>query len=79
MNHVVWTQWDDLLAPEGITVLGPTTAPIDSAAMADVTFYVPRYMSGLAGLEPIRGMSSLRHVQLPNAGYDDAVASDVRA
>lgn len=74
MNHVVWTQWDDLLAPEGITVLGPTTAPIDSAAMADVTFYVPRYMSGLAGLEPIRGMSSLRHVQLPNAGYDDAVA-----
>ena len=74
MNHVVWTQWDDLKAPEGITVLGPATAPIDSAAMDEVTFYVPRYMSGLAGLEPIRRMSSLRHVQLPNAGYDDAVA-----
>jgi phosphoglycerate dehydrogenase-like enzyme len=42
--------------------------------MNDVTFYVPRYMSGLAGLEPIRRMSALRHVQLPNAGYDDAVA-----
>lgn len=74
MNHVVWTQWDDIEAPPGVTVLGPQSAPIDSDAMSEVTFYVPRYMSGLAGLEPISRMTSLDTVQLPNAGYDDAVA-----
>lgn len=74
MKHVVWTQWDDLVPPPGITAWGPQTAPTDSDAMSEVTFYVPRYMSGLAGLEPITRMTSLRTVQLPNAGYDDAVA-----
>lgn len=74
MNHIVWTQWDDLEAPPGITVWGPATVPLDSAAMSEVTVYVPRYMSGLPGLEPIAHMSSLQYVQLPNAGYDDAVA-----
>lgn len=74
MNHVVWTQWDDIEAPPGVTVLGPQKAPVDSDAMSEVSFYVPRYMSGLAGLEPITRMTSLRTVQLPNAGYDDAFA-----
>lgn len=74
MEQTVWTQWDDLEAPPGLSVLGPATAPIGSAAFAGVTFYVPPYMSGLEGLEPIRAMPDLQYVQLPNAGYDDAVA-----
>jgi phosphoglycerate dehydrogenase-like enzyme len=71
MNHVVWTQWDDLVAPEGITLLGPKTAPLDSDLISEVTFYAPAYMSGLAGLEPSRKMPKLRYLQMPNAGYDE--------
>ncbi len=74
MEQTVWTQWDDLEVPAGLSVLGPATAPIGSSAFAGVTFYVPPYMSGLEGLEPIRRMPDLQYVQLPNAGYDDAVA-----
>lgn len=74
MNHVVWTQWSDLSAPEGIEVLHPDIAALDSDRVAEVTFYVPPYMSGLAGLQPVERMPKLRYLQLPNAGYDDAVA-----
>lgn len=74
MNHVVWTQWDDLEAPPGITVLGPATAPLGSDATKDVTFYVPEYMSGLSGLSPSLDMPRLEYLQMPNAGYDDAIA-----
>jgi phosphoglycerate dehydrogenase-like enzyme len=74
MNHVVWTQWDDLQAPPGITVLGPSIAPLGSAAAQDVTFYVPEYMSGLAGLTPSMDMPHLEYLQMPNAGFDDAIA-----
>jgi len=74
MNHVVWSQWDDVEAPSGITVLGPATAPLGSDAVKDVTFYVPTYMSGLAGLNPSLEMPELEYLQMPNAGYDDAMA-----
>ena len=73
MNHVVWTQWDDMVAPEGITLLGPATAPPGSPALADVTFYVPTYMSGAAGLSLLEHMPKLQYLQMPNAGYDDAL------
>ena len=74
MNHVVWTQWDDIEVPDGITKLGPATAPLDSDLMETVTFYVPTYMTGRVGLEPVTRMSSLQILQMPNAGYDDALA-----
>ncbi len=74
MSHIVWSQWDDVEAPSGITVLGPATASLDSDAIKDVTFYVPPYMSGLAGLNPSLQMPNLEYLQMPNAGYDDAVA-----
>ncbi len=73
MNHVVWTQWADLEGPEGVTMLHPDNAPLDGDAIEQVTFYVPAYMAGRAGLEPVRRMPNLLHLQLPNAGYDDAV------
>ena len=74
MSHVVWTQWDDIEVPDGITKLGPATAPLDSDLMETVTFYVPTYMTGRVGLEPVTRMSSLQILQMPNAGYDDALA-----
>ncbi|AVG24305.1 D-lactate dehydrogenase-like protein [Pontimonas salivibrio] len=73
MNHVVWTQWSDLDVPDGITLLGPDTAPLDSDAIKDVTFYVPPYMTGHAGLAPVNSMPKLQYLQMPNAGYDDAI------
>lgn len=71
MNHIAWTQWDDLVAPEGVTLLGPASAPLDSDLIETVTFYAPPYMSGLAGLEPSRRMPNLQYLQMPNAGYDE--------
>lgn len=71
MKHIAWTQWDDLVAPEGVTLLGPASAPLDSDLIETVTFYAPPYMSGLAGLEPSRRMPNLQYLQMPNAGYDE--------
>ncbi|WP_197702231.1 NAD(P)-dependent oxidoreductase [Microcella alkaliphila] len=73
MTHVAWTQWDDLEVPAGVELLNPSSAPLDSADLGSVTFYVPPYMTGLAGLEPVTRMPKLAHLQLPNAGSDDAV------
>lgn len=73
MTHVVWTQWPDLRGPEGVTMLHPGNAPLDSDAVEKVTFYVPPYMTGRAGLEPVRRMPHLLHLQLANAGFDDAI------
>ena len=72
-KHVVWTQWDDLEVPEGITRLSPTNCPLDTADLSDVTFYVPAYMGGRTALEFSKKMSSLQILQMPNAGYDDAM------
>lgn len=74
MSHVIWTQWDDLVAPDGLTLLNPSNAPLDSDAIKEVTFYVPPYMSGAVGLEPVDRMPNLQVLQMPNAGYDDAIA-----
>ena len=72
-KHVVWTQWDDLEVPEGITRLSPANCPLDTADLSDLTFYVPAYMGGRTALEFSKKMSSLQILQMPNAGYDDAM------
>ena len=72
-EHVAWLEWDDFVAPEGVAVLGPHNTPLDSEAITPVTFYVPPYMTGGKGLAPVERMPNLRTLQLPNAGYDDAV------
>ena len=74
VTHVVWTEWADLEAPEGVTLVNPATLPLEGSDLDQVTFYVPPYMTGLKGLEPVTRMPNLQHLQLPNAGYDDAVA-----
>lgn len=73
MNHVVWTQWEDLVVPEGIRKLTPNNCPLDSSDLSEITFYMPQYMGGRKALEYTQEMSVLKYLQVPNAGFDDAL------
>lgn len=70
---VAWTQWDDLTVPPTVQALSEPSGSPSAADRALVTFYVPRYMGGRAALEPVRDMPRLRVLQVPMAGYEDAV------
>jgi phosphoglycerate dehydrogenase-like enzyme len=69
----IWTQWDDLTLPVGITHL-PTDGIAPAAEDLDaIEFYVPRYMGGPAAIAMIPEMKSLKVIQSPNAGVDDVL------
>jgi len=69
----IWTQWDDLTLPAGVTHL-PTDGIAPAASDLDkVEFYVPRYMGGPAAIAMIPEMKSLKVIQSPNAGVDDVL------
>ena len=70
----VWTQWSNLSAPEGITLLSPDNFPLDSADLSQVDMYVPSYMGGANALSYAAKMPNLKILQMLNAGYDDALA-----
>jgi phosphoglycerate dehydrogenase-like enzyme len=70
----VWTQWSNLSAPEGITLLSPDNFPLDSADLSQVDMYVPSYMGGANALSYAAKMPNLKILQMLNAGYDDAMA-----
>lgn len=72
-RHTIWTQWGTGIESHGHLLLGPDTRNLATDDLSDVTVYVPRYMSGAAGLQPITRMPELRLLQLPYAGYDDAL------
>lgn len=72
-EHVIWTQWDDLVVPSKFKRLSPVTTPIDSADLSEITFYVPTYMGGRPALELTKKMPNLKILQMPNAGFDDAL------
>ena len=72
-EQVVWTQWDDLNVPNKFKRLSPTTTPIKDGDFTEVTFYVPWYMGGRDALELTKKMPKLKVLQVPNAGYDDAI------
>ena len=73
MSEVVWTQWDDLKVPSAITQLSPANTPTKGGDFSKVTFFVPEYMGGLAMLELTKQMPNLKVLQMPNAGYEDAL------
>ncbi len=73
MSQVVWTQWDDLEIPSAFKKLSPATTPADGGDFSEVTFYMPAYMGGRAALELTKQMPNLKFLQMPNAGYDDAM------
>jgi|UniRef100_UPI004049E8CA phosphoglycerate dehydrogenase-like enzyme len=72
-EHVVWTQWDDLNVPSKFKRLSPATNPAETSDLSEVTFYVPTYMGGRPALELTKKMPNLKILQVPNAGYDDAL------
>ena len=73
MTHVVWSQWDDLIVPSGFTRLSPANCDLATADLSKITFYVPEYMSGRQGLLYSQSMPNLQILQMPNAGFDDAL------
>ena len=70
----VWTQWSDLQAPPGITLLSPENFPLDTSDLSEIDFYVPLYMGGAKALSYAAQMPNLKVLQMLNAGYDDALA-----
>lgn len=72
-DHVIWTQWEDLNVPTKFKKLSPVNTPIESSDLSEITFYVPTYMGGRAALELTKKMPNLKILQMPNAGYDDAI------
>jgi phosphoglycerate dehydrogenase-like enzyme len=71
---VAWTQWSDLKVPDGITLRSPKDFPLDTSDLSEINFYVPSYMGGAAALSYAAKMPNLKVLQMPNAGYDDALA-----
>ncbi len=72
-SPVLWSQWPDLEVPAGVVVLETDGAAPGPDQLSEITFYVPKYMGGLAALELIPRMSNLEVVQLLTAGYEDAL------
>ena len=72
-DHVIWTEWDDLNVPAKFKKLSPVNTPIETSDLSEITFYVPTYMGGRPALELTKKMKNLKVLQMPNAGYDDAI------
>lgn len=69
----VWTQWNDLNLPDGITH-APTDGIAPAAAdLESIEFYVPRYMGGPQAIAMVPQMKNLKVIQSPNAGVDDVM------
>jgi phosphoglycerate dehydrogenase-like enzyme len=73
-NIIAWTQWSDLPEIPGVDLRNPSNFPLESSDLSQIDFYVPLYMSGKKGLDFVTSMSNLKYLQMPNAGYDDALA-----
>ena len=74
MNITAWTQWSDLPDIPGVHLRNASNFPLESSDLSVVDFYVPSYMTGKNGLDFVLKMPNLKYLQMPNAGYDDAMA-----
>ena len=72
-SHVAWTQWEEINTPVGVESLNPSNFPLESSDLSKITFYVAPYMGGRKALEYVPMMTNLEILQVPNAGYDDAL------
>jgi len=67
----IWTQWSDLLIPNGMNHL-PTDGFIPAESqLEDIEFYAPSYMGGVKTFEVIAKMKNLKTVHYSQAGYED--------
>ena len=71
---VAWTQWPDLNVPENVELKSPANFPLDTSDLTQIEFFVPSYMGGASALAYAAKMPNLKVLQMPNAGYDDALA-----
>jgi len=69
----LWCEWDDFQAPNGIQVLGPTNHSLATNSLDSIDIYVPKYMGGADALQVIPRMTNLKILQLPTAGYEEAL------
>ena len=60
--------------PPGVTLLSPENFPLDTSDLSQIDFYAPTYMTGAKGLSYVEKMTNLKVLQMPNAGYEDAMA-----
>ena len=72
-EHVAWTQWEDIQVPAGVKALNPKNFPLEVSDLSQITFYVAPYMGGRKALEWSSSMPNLKILQVPNAGFDDAL------
>jgi len=72
-EHVAWTQWEDIQVPAGVKALNPKNFPLGESDLSQITFYVAPYMGGRKALEWSSSMPNLKILQVPNAGFDDAL------
>lgn len=72
-EHQAWTQWEDIQIPIGVKALNPKNFPLDASDLSQITFYVAPYMGGRKALEWTNSMPNLKILQVPNAGFDDAL------
>lgn len=70
---LVLSQWDDLPDEPGIRFIGPgeVGGEIDAAS---IEMYAPRYTGGALDLHLVPALTGLRVLQLPNAGFEDALS-----
>ncbi len=55
-------------------MLHPENFPLDTSDLAQIDMYVPLYMGGAKALSYVPKMTNLKFLQMPNAGFDDAIA-----
>jgi len=67
----IWTQWNDLSIPQGMTHLQTDGFIPSESQLEDIEFYVPSYMGGVKTLEVMAKMKNLKTVHYSQAGYDD--------
>ena len=71
---VAWAQWPDLKVPDSVTLHSNQDMPLETSDLSSINFYVPSYMGGKAALEFVTKMPNLTTLQVPNAGFVDALA-----
>lgn len=55
-------------------MLHPENFPLDASDLTQIDLYVPLYMGGAKALSYVPKMTNLKVLQMPNAGFDDALA-----
>jgi phosphoglycerate dehydrogenase-like enzyme len=72
-QHVIYSQWGESLPDFGHKLLGPNNRDLRQDPLDDVTVYIPKYMAGPSAYKAFARMPNLKLVQLPSAGFEDAL------